>query len=168
MRTPTEILAMSILGFSCALIMLILFIIFSAAKKPSYTDLSKFALLVMIIDFSLLVIYGVNGLIKEANMASYGMRMWVFSLILSLVIVILSIAAITKVYNQILPLLILCFAMTTAIIILIITTVFFFSITSTPKELSKAGCDSRAAVWRERGGDELHNGVVWKEEASGH
>jgi hypothetical protein len=129
---------MSILAFSCAAIMLLLFIIFSAAKKPSYTDLSKFALLAMIIDFSLLIVYGVNGIINEPNINSYGMRMWIYSIILATLVTLLSIIAITKVHNKVLPLLILCFAMTAAIIILIITTVFFFSNTTTgQKELSK-------------------------------
>ena len=140
---------MSILAFFCAAIMLLLFIMFSSSKESSFIDLSKFALFVMIIDFSLLIVYAVNGIIKEYDINSYGMRMWIYSIIVAILVTLLSIIAIAKVYDNVLPLLILSFAITTVIIILIVTTIFFFNNTTTvQRELSKSSSKVRIIFWR--------------------
>jgi len=149
LRSNTEIFAMSILAFFCAAIMLLLFIMFSSSKESSFIDLSKFALFVMIIDFSLLIVYAVNGIIKEYDINSYGMRMWIYSIIVAILVTLLSIIAIAKVYDNVLPLLILSFAITTVIIILIVTTIFFFNNTTTvQRELSKSSSKVRIIFWR--------------------
>jgi len=132
----SKIIAMSCLSFLCAFVMLILFIVFLASSRPSFKELSKFIFVTLIIDFFLIVIFGVVGFLKDAHPVTYALKVLGCAGLVAVTIFILNIIGLTKADYRVLPIICLSSSLVVALMNFFVSLDFYLKDAKTPSELS--------------------------------
>lgn len=132
----SKIVAMSYLSFLCAITMLILFIVFLASSRPSFTDLSKFVFVVLIIDFALIIVFGICGLLKDPHPVTYAIKVLGCAGIVAITVFILNVIGLKKTDHRTLP--IICLSLSLAVVLMdfFVSLDFYLNNAHTPSKLS--------------------------------
>lgn len=132
----SKIVAMSYLSFLCAITMLILFIAFLASSKPSFRDLSKFVFVALIIDFALIIVFGICGLLKDPHPVAYAVKVLGCAGIVAITIFILNVIGLKKADYRAFPIICLSLSLAVALMDFFVCLDFYLNNANTPSELS--------------------------------
>lgn len=126
----SKIIPTAILSLLCAAVMLLLFIIFVSTKRPSFRELSKYVFVTMILDFVLLIAYGICTFLKDSERTAYALKILACAGVVLATIFILNTIALHRHHARPMPVFCLCFSFAVAFIDFFVCLEYFLHDTS--------------------------------------
>ena len=150
---------MAYISLGTSFIIFILFMILISGSVTPVSNVSKFSILVIILNFGFFISCGICGLIKDYDASSYIIRNWIYTMILGITIVIINIIGIAKAYNKALPVIILLIGLFVAVAMIIVVTEVVLNQTTFLNKLSNLSKNNRTNIWYQSRRHELYSRI---------